>query len=71
MVFRKRGRVLPNVKWSYNGNLLETVDNNYDVHNSYYFKHYNTFIAIFNKHMDIDEFNKTIELLKEVNNEIR
>ena len=27
MVFRKRGRVLPNEKWSYNGNLLETVDN--------------------------------------------
>ena len=27
MVFRKRGRVLPNEKWSYHGNLLETVDN--------------------------------------------
>jgi hypothetical protein len=38
----------------------------YDVHDSYYFRKYNTFLAVFNKYMDLEVFHNVINMLSEV-----
>lgn len=47
---------------------LESVTNkyNYDVHDSYYFKKFNSFVVVFNKYMDFDVHNNVINMLSEV-----
>ena len=64
----QRGMIAPSYIPKNINRTLESVNNkyNYDVHDSYYFNHYNTFVVIFNKNMELDIFNNVIHMLSEV-----